>query len=65
MLYEWAPDMYRNISGARLFNLRLEEALSVLALSVFALLLVGPLELARGNKPNDHGPHNEDPVRVG
>lgn len=45
MLYEWAPDMVGNISGARLFNLRLEEALSVLALSVFALPLVGPLEL--------------------
>ncbi len=28
-------------------------------------LLVGPLELARGNKPNDHGPHDDDPVRVG
>ena len=41
-------------------NLRLEEALSALALP-----LVGPLELARGNKPNDHGPHDEYPVRVG
>ena len=47
------------------FNLRLEEAQPAFALSVFALPLVGPLELARGNKPNDHGPHNEDPVRVG
>ena len=28
-------------------------------------LLVGPLELARGNKANDHGPHDDDPVRVG
>lgn len=74
MLNKWAPDMVGNISGARLFNLRLHEALPVArspqlnrpAKSLAGPLeLVGPLELARGNKPNDHGPHDDYPVWVG